>query len=114
MNDDEEDNPSNPTKRVTRKNLKIQNFQLSSCFFCDEQDHQSNLHQCQTISTSQRVQKIAIELSNAKLIAKLSEGDMIATEAKYHHKCLVRLYNQYRNASRSTNVEGNTDLCEGK
>ena len=33
---------------------------------------------------------------DARLIAKLSEGDMMATEAKYHKKCLTNLYNNLK------------------
>ena len=44
-----------------------------------------------------QVHKIAEALCNTKLLSKLSEGDMIATEAKYHLKCLTNLYNTYRN-----------------
>ena len=65
-------------KWTTRHSLTLLNFQ-SSCFFCDQVDDQKNLHECQTIATSSRVNEIAVELSDTKLIAKLSEGDMIAT-----------------------------------
>ena len=33
---------------------------------------------------------------DARLIAKLSEGDMMATEEKYHKKCLKNLYNNFK------------------
>ena len=42
---------------------------------------------------------MAQELADTKLLAKLSEGDMIATEAKYHCNCLSRLRNAYRDHS---------------
>lgn len=35
---------------------------------------------------------------NTKLLAKLSPGDMVALEAKYHTKCLVSLYDNARKA----------------
>ena len=38
----------------------------------------------------------ATETGNEKIMAKLSEGDMVATEAVYHQKCLVSLYNEQR------------------
>ena len=54
-------------------------------------------------------------LQKSKLLAKLSEGDMTATEAGYHKKRLTELYNRMkskRNNGKSekelfTNVEGN-------
>ena len=42
-----------------------------------------NLHQCQTLPLDKRVRKMAQQLVDTKLLAKLSEGDMIATKAKY-------------------------------
>ena len=56
--------------------------------------------------------KIAVELSDTKLIAKLSEGDMIATEAKYHARCLAALYNRYRDANKPTDSSNAIDLLE--
>ena len=38
----------------------------------------------------------ATELGESKIIAKLSEGDMVATETKYHKKCLTSLFNRFR------------------
>ena len=52
--------------------------------------------QCQTLSLDKGVKEVAQELVDIKLLAKLSEGDMIATGAKYHRKCLIRLCSAYR------------------
>ena len=35
-------------------------------------------------------------LEDTELLAKLSAGDMVALDAKYHTKCLVKLYNRAR------------------
>ena len=40
--------------------------------------------------------KIAHELQDTMILGKLSEGDMIATEAVYHAKCLATYYNNYK------------------
>ena len=42
------------------------------------------------------VREYADLLNDNKLIAKLSSGDLIAIEAKYHKACLVKLYNKAR------------------
>lgn len=42
------------------------------------------------------VRKCAIEMGHEKLIAKLSEGDMISREACYHLKCMTMFTNSYR------------------
>ena len=66
----------------------------SQCFFCDEYDSPSNLHSASTLDVDKKVRECAALLNERKLIAKLSVGDLIAIEAKYHAKCLVALYNQ--------------------
>ena len=51
--------------------------------FFSQTDDAVNLHQCKTLSLDKCVRKMAQELVHTKLLAKLSEGDMSATEAKY-------------------------------
>ena len=46
------------------------------------------------------VRKISQELADTKLLAKLSEDDMVATETKYHWPCLAQFYNRYHNHNR--------------
>ncbi|MGH0153333.1 UNVERIFIED_CONTAM: hypothetical protein FKN15_028536 [Acipenser sinensis] len=47
----------------------------------------------------------AIELQDTALLARLAPGDMIALEAKYHLKCLVKLCNR---AADSTGADDST------
>lgn len=49
-----------------------------------------------TLDVDKKVRECAAVLNERKLIAKLSVGDLIAIEAKYHAKCLVALYNKAR------------------
>ena len=48
-------------------------------------------------------------LGDAELLSRLSDGDMIALEAQYHPRCLIKLYNRTRKAqstgSQDTNQE---------
>ena len=37
-----------------------------------------------------------MKLKRNDLLAKLSAGDMVAIEAKYHARCLAKLYNEVR------------------
>ena len=53
-------------------------------FFCDNK----TLLSCQSKNLDNHVSEWAEYLRNSKLLGKLSEGDMTATEAKYHKKCL--------------------------
>ena len=62
--------------------LSIPNY-YDNCLFCDQTDDAVNLHRCKTLSLDKRVRKMAQGLVDTKLLAKLSEGDMSATEVKY-------------------------------
>ena len=84
------------TPRLSRKRANTKNF-TDKCFFCGSCQSDETLHFCRTLYLDMRVRKIALDLADTELLAKLSEGDMVATEAKYHSKCLVKLYNRYRN-----------------
>ena len=84
-------------------------------FFYDQTDDTVNLHQCQILSLDKRVRKMAQELVDTKLLAKLSEGNMIASEAKYHRNCVRRLYNAYRdhNTRKSALENSALEVIEG-
>ena len=42
-----------------------------------------------TSKLDSNVRKTVIQLGDSKLLAKLSEGDMIAIDARYHKQCLT-------------------------
>ena len=81
--------------RVNCCNVKLQNF-IPNCFFCGEGKCEEKFHRCETSAVNQKERKIAHELGDTTIMAKLSEEDMIATEAIYHDKCLVNYYNRCR------------------
>lgn len=69
------------------------------CFFCNteaqnELDGNGRLWQVRTFTVDARVRQCATILHDHDVLAKLSEGDMIATEARYHSRCLVSYYNR--------------------
>ncbi|KAG0712855.1 hypothetical protein GWK47_017487 [Chionoecetes opilio] len=85
------------------------------CFFCDEVAteraslHDTMMHdRVMMPKLSDRGDQCAQKLQDQELIAKLSSGDLVAQDAKYHAPCLVKLYNA---ASRKTAVDRqrNTD-----
>ena len=73
----------------TRSRLSAQNFQ-KQCFLCNTVTSEP-LHQVQTINVDKRVRSAAEVLVDQELLAKLSEGDLVATEASYHNACLTKL-----------------------
>ena len=64
------------------------------CFFCD--DGNGTLLSCRSKNLDKNVSEWAENLQDSKLLAKLSEGDLTTTEAKYHKKCLIELYNRVK------------------
>jgi len=71
--------------------------ELSVCFFCDalvEQDY----HKVATKKLHTNVLKMAMELNDTLLLAKLSSGDMIAMDAVYHKHCLTGFFIRHRSS----------------
>ena len=81
-----------------RKCSRLRSSQPSevSCFFCGQAAGMDGLHEVTTFQMDQRVHKSAELTGDSLLLAKLSLGDMVALEAKYHTKCLLALYNRAR------------------
>jgi hypothetical protein len=52
---------------------------------------------------------MAIKLQDTALLARISGGDLVAIEAKYHLDCLTRYRNKYRSAQ---NLHGCSCLSE--
>lgn len=61
------------------------------CFFCNIADE--DLHQVTTLNTDRKIRAAAEYLNDHDLLAKLSQGDLIALAARYHLKCLIHLCN---------------------
>ena len=81
----------NMTAKRIRREPQVNLTQV--CFFCDEKGS-DDLHDASTFTVDMKVRDCAMLLRDADLIRKLSGGDMIAQEAKYHTKCLVALHNR--------------------
>ena len=54
------------------------------------------MHEASTFELDASVRKCSMKLEDTRLLAKLSGGDIIAQESKYHVKCLASLYNKAR------------------
>ena len=49
-----------------------------------------------TVEFDRRTRATATTLGDEKLLSKLSQGDMVAIESRYHKACLTILYNRLR------------------
>ena len=76
----------------TRKSLEFRKIWRCVFFFCGKKDKLKNLHKCQKLELHSRVKNAAQNLYDFNLIAKLSEGDIVASDTKYHLNCLTSLY----------------------
>lgn len=86
----------------------------SKCFFCDDEASTSDpLHEVCTLSMDAGVRKCAFQLQDQKLLAKLSAGDLIAQEAKYHKRCLTSLYNTARSQGSKERNEDADQISHG-
>ena len=63
--------------KVTRQSMQARTF-TAACSFCEGK---GDLIQCRSLELDCNVQKMAEVLKDSKLLAKLAEGDMCATES---------------------------------
>ena len=70
------------------------------------------MHRCQTLELNQKVRDIATEMGDNQMLAKLSQGDMVAVYAKYHLRCLVDYKNKYRSFKSPRKVLKESRLIE--
>ena len=68
----------------------------SVCFLFEEEAEISSLRQAMTMHLNERLNECARTLNDGMLLAKLSAGDAVALELKYHPACLVAVYNRER------------------
>ncbi|CAC5405147.1 unnamed protein product [Mytilus coruscus] len=65
---------------------------LHNCFICDKESPLCALREAMTMKLNQRLVDCAKGLQDRQLLAKLSSGDIIAHEMKYHPSCLAAVY----------------------
>ena len=81
-----------------------------SCIFCSQTS--GKLHICATMKPDCDLRRMAEDLQDTTLMAKLSGGDLIAIEAKYHYNCLSSYKNRYRSYIRSLESSDNNKIEE--
>ena len=65
---------------------------ITSAFYAMNQQ-QSNCTWLRRYRCTRKLDRLQM---NCSMIANLSEGDLVATESKYHKTCLAKLYNKVR------------------
>ena len=91
-----EERSSSPVKARQSNVPSCHQVTENNCFFCDTLNTPENHHAASTLEVDRKARDCSFLLKDSKLTAKLSAGDLIAIDAKYHAKCLVSLYNRTR------------------
>ena len=95
-------------KRTRSCTPSIETDQKRCCFFCGEIG-EDTLHESATFQIDERVRMCAEQVGDSELQAKLSRGDMVAQDAKYHRRCLLDLYYRAKVAKKGTDLEAERD-----
>ena len=83
--------------RVPAKRLNI--GLRENCIFCVSGVEGGELHNFTTLEADRNFRLMATELQDFQLLSRISGGDLIAIEAKYHFTCLTSIRNRYRSFS---------------
>jgi hypothetical protein len=94
-------------QRKSKRQRASGSSDMDSCIFCSEVS--GTLHNCETMKLDHNVRRMATELQDSSLLARISGGDLIAIEAKYHYNCLSTFKNKHRSAQRAQNSSINQE-----
>ena len=75
---------------------------MALCIFCGEQISEK-LHEYATRNAEVSLRKMAREMDDNETFTKLSSGDIVAIEAKYHFACLTKYRHRYCSYLREEN-----------
>ena len=56
----------------------------------------------------QDIRRMATELQDSLLLARISSGDLVVTETKYHFNCLSAFNNKYQSTQRAQKSSSNS------
>jgi len=95
-------NPTAPSFSSKRIRLRKEAISTEVGFFCENLAGPDCPHEASTFQVDKRVRECATLVEDSELLGKLSVGDLVALEAKYHTKCLFALYNRARKIKADT------------
>ena len=82
-----------PKRRATEREKTL-------CIFCDTSGSEP-LHEFSTFNANESINQMAADMNDMEMLIKISGGDLVALEAKYHFDCLSKYRNRYRAHVRS-------------
>ena len=84
--------------RFHSRSSSIEKIQEAQCFFCRQPAGTDGVHKVATFQMDSKIRDGATILEDTELLGRLSAGDMVARDAKYHNKCLSVLHTRVRKA----------------
>ena len=84
----------------SNKRRKVVESDENRCLLCGEGNKLSVLHGLSTIEADRNLRRIVTDLQDFEPLAKMSRGDLIAIDGKYHMKCLTNLRHKHRSHQR--------------
>ena len=100
---------------ISIKHSKRQSLESKSesCILCTCVTPEK-MHEYSTKEADLNLRTMAIELDDTELLGRISGGDCVAIEAKYHFFCLTDYRNRYRSSVREKNRVIDTDYERAK
>ncbi len=97
-----EDETVHRCKRLPNAEAVVNN---NNCIFCLSTNDKENLYNCSTLKIDHEIRRMATVLEDYDLLIRISGGDLIAIEAKYHAHCYVTYRNRFRSLQREHNAK---------
>jgi hypothetical protein len=90
------------TRKSSTAPTEERSLHLEECFICEKQASRSELREAMTMQLNTRHHQCAQNLQDQNLLAKLSAGDVVAQELKYHGGSSERdaCFSQMKHSSR--------------
>ena len=89
-----------PKVEDERRLCKRKCLNAEKCIFCEQEHEIEQLSSVQTFEQDSNIRTMATDLQDVEIMAKISGGDLIAIEAKYHLSFLTKLRNRHRSFQR--------------
>lgn len=95
-----EESADNPDQEACRPKRRPSERNKNMCIFCDVGGSET-LHEFSTFNANRSINQMATDMDDMDMLVKISGGDLVALEAKYHFNCLSHYRNRYRAHMRS-------------
>ena len=89
-----------PKVEDERRLCKRKCLNAEKCICCEQEHEIEQLSSVKTFEQDSNIKTMATDLQDVEIMARISGGNMISIEAKYHLSCLTKLRNRHRSFQR--------------